>query len=167
MSDARTKSWRPAHQTALFGRKSAKREMSWPSTTIAISQEPAGPTRPHRYQLKLAAEPDSCHDRSAKTKEVRPNGTPPPKRSPFYGPSRCQVIRHGLWQIAAAPSSSAFSLVHTIPVRSTDPFACKLEQAGKTHDRDADADKRIWHAPATLRLGISMGICIWSWPLSP
>lgn len=51
------------------------------------------------------------------------------------------------------------------PVRSSpaaaDPFACKLEQDGITHDRDADADKRIWHAPA--QVSARMGGKLWIW----
>lgn len=38
---------------------------------------------------------------------------------------------------------------------ATVPFACKLEQAGKTHAADS-ADKRIWHAPAKIVAGAAV-----------
>lgn len=54
---------------------------------------------------------------------------------------QCQVIRHGMWQSRAGRIEAGPASV---------PFACKLEQAGKTHAVPDSADKRIWHAPATI-----------------
>lgn len=47
------------------------------------------------------------------------------------------------WHVASNRSRSGPAAV---------PLACKLEQAGKTHAADS-ADKRIWHAPATIAAG--------------
>lgn len=65
-------------------------------------------------------------------------------RTPTHGcRCRCQVIRHGMWHRIESKSKSVRSGPAAVP------FACKLEQAGKTHAADS-ADKRIWHAPAKI-----------------